>query len=263
VFPSPPPAHPNHSRRFLRLAGLGWLSILAIVPLSGCGSLNARGLNAEGVRRFERAQYVDSLEKFQQALRNDPKNADSYYNLGAVHHRLATSQRSESDYRQAEAYYNQCLDRDMDHAECHRGLAVLLAEQGRVDEAFRLIEGWASRRTDLPEPKIELARLFEETGNLAGAKERLVEALAADPNHARARAALGNVQEKLGESQEALANYQRSLWYDRYQPEVAARIASLQASLPAATAATMTAGLDPPTTGNQPRVVSRGTGTLR
>lgn len=262
MFPSSPPAHPNHARRFLRPAGLGWLAILAIVPLSGCGNLNARGLNAEGVRRFERAQYVDSLDKFQQALRNDPKNADSYYNLGAVHHRLASLQRTETDYRQAEAYYNQCLDRDMDHAECHRGLAVLLAEQGRTDEAFRLLEGWASRRTDLPEPKIELARLFEETGNLAGAKERLIEALAADPNHARARAALGNVQEKLGETQEALANYQRSLWYDRYQPEVAARIASLQAALPAA--ATMTARLDAaPPTGDQPRTVSRGTGTLR
>jgi tetratricopeptide (TPR) repeat protein len=134
----------------------------------------------------------------------------------------------------------------------------MLLQQGRTDEAFRLVERWADRRADLAEPKIELARLLEETGKPEAAKERLVEALAINPDHARARAALGHVQEELGEHSQALANYQKSLWQDQYQPEVAARIASLRATLP--TAATVT--VEGPSTSDT-RMASRGTGTLR
>jgi len=242
----------------LRWVGLLGATVLAALPLCGCGGFAARGLNAEGVRKFEQTRYQESLGQFQQAIQNDPKSADGYYNLGAVHHRLATLHKSEDDYKRAESYYNQCLDRAADHAECHRGLAVMLLQQGRKEEAFRLIERWADRRADLAEPKIELARLLEETGDPAAAKERLIEALALNPDHARARAALGHVQEELGEHAQALANYQKSLWHDKFQPDVAARIASLQATLPTATTVTAEG---PSTSGT--RMVSRGTGTLR
>lgn len=233
---------------------------MAAIPLSGCGSFAARGLNAEGVRQFERAEYQQSLAQFQQAVQNDPGNADAYYNLGAVYHRMATLNNQASDYKQAESYYNQCLDHDADHVECHRGLAVMLVQQGRTEEAFRLLNGWADRRADLAEPKIELARLLEETGDRAAAKQRLVDALAVSPNHPRALAALGHLQEESGEKTQALANYQRSLWYDRFQPDVAARIASLQGTLPATTATTVVAAT-PTTSGT--RTVGRSTGTLR
>ena len=207
-----------------------WVAFLVVVPLSGCGSFAARGLNAEGVRKFEQARYNESLAQFQQAIKNDPNNADAYYNLGSVYHRLGSLQNRPCDFQQAERYYNQCLDHNPDHAECHRGLAVMLVQQGRTEEAFRLIEGWADRRTDLAEPKIELARLLEETGNGTAAKERLVEALAVNPNHPRALAALGHLQEQSGETAQALASYQRSLWHDRFQNDVAARIAALQST---------------------------------
>ncbi|MBN1588427.1 MAG: tetratricopeptide repeat protein [Pirellulales bacterium] len=235
-----------------------WFAALVVLPLCGCGSFAARGLNAEGVRKFEQAQYDESLGQFQKAIANDPSNPDAYYNVGAVYHRLATLNNRKSDYEQAEYYYNQCLDREADHAECHRGLAVMLVQQGRSEQAFRLLQGWADRRADLAEPKIELARLHEELGDRSAAKERLVEALAVNPNNPRARAALGHLQEGMGEYAQALANYQQSLWQDQFQPDVAARIASLQAGLPTPTTVTVE-GPSSSTT----RMASRGTGTLR
>jgi tetratricopeptide (TPR) repeat protein len=242
------------------LASLGQLAMVALAaaPLAGCGSLAARGMNAQGVRCFEQARYEDSLAEFQRAVQNDPNNADGYYNLGAVYHRTAALNKRPADFEQAERYYNQCLDHNADHVECHRGLAVLLVQQGRNQEAFRLIEGWADRRADLAEPKIELARLLEETGDRAAAKQKLVDALALDPNHPRALTALGHLQETSGEQAQAMANYQRSLWNDRFQPEVAARIASLLASLPGAAVVAAQ-----PSSSTEPRMVSRGTGTMR
>ena len=102
-----------------------------------------------------------------------------------------------------------------------------------LSDAVRLLENWADRQPALADPKIELARLNEECGNRAAAKDQLVEALKVDPNNPRALAALGKIREDMGETSQALANYQRSLWHDPAQPGVASRIVALHGTLPA------------------------------
>jgi Tfp pilus assembly protein PilF len=168
------------------------------------------------------------VQRFQQAIYNDPTNADAYYNMAATVHKTGRLNQSQTELDQAESYYNQCLDHSPNHRDCYRGLAVLLSEQGRSEEAFRLIEGWSMRSPSLPDPKIELARLNEEYGDQESAKSHLLDALAVDPNNARALAALGKIHEGLGNHAQALSDYQRSLMYNRNQPEVAARVAVLQ-----------------------------------
>ena len=76
-------------------------------------------------------------------------------------------------------------------------------------------------------PKIELARLYEESGNRDAAKSQLIDAVAADPANARALAALGKLREDAGETTQALANYQRSLAVDPNQPQLASRVGAL------------------------------------
>ena len=166
---------------------------------------------------------------------DDPKDADAYYNLAATYHRLGRLEHCQSDFDQAECYYNQCLDRNPNHTECYRGLAVLLAEQGRKDAAFRLVEGWVQAQPTLADARIELARLNDEFGNRPAAQEQLIEALASDPSNPRALTALGKIREEAGDKAQALANYQRSLAEDDRQPEVAMRVTALQGG-PASTA---------------------------
>ena len=231
--------------------------IAAALSLSaGCWGFAARGKNAEGVRLFQQARYNEARQQFEQATYEDPTNADGYYNLAATYHRLGKLGNRAPDLKKAEDYYNQCLDHQPNHAECYRGLAVLLAEQGRSEEAFRLIEGWVDRQPGLVDARIEMARLFEETGERRAAKEHLLQALAIDPDNPRALAALGRLRELLGENAQALADYQRSLWRDRFQPEVAARVAALQSAVGASGG---TAGPSPAGT----RTVSGAAGSLR
>jgi tetratricopeptide (TPR) repeat protein len=109
-------------------------------------------------------------------------------------------------------------------------LAVLLSETGRQDASYRLLEGWAARSPQLADPRIELARLLEESNNVDQASSRLVEALAIDPHNSRALTALGRLREVSGDRAQALANYQRSLSVNRFQPEISARVAALQAA---------------------------------
>ncbi|MEA1950122.1 MAG: tetratricopeptide repeat protein [Planctomycetota bacterium] len=246
------------------------LGLIGFCLLSaGCSGFAARGHNAQGVRFSDQGRYEDATREFQQALLSDPKNADSYYNLATISHRQATVGRRPEDYKQAESYYNQCLDRDLDHIECHRGLAVLLAEQGYREESLRLIENWSNRRPNSPDPKVELARLSQEFGDLATAKEQLRRAIDLDPNNSRALAALGKLREDTGDYQQALRNYQKSLWNDRQQPQVAARVASLQSRLgtlpaPPAGGGITPTGITPTTTPpGGTRIVTRNTVPVR
>jgi Flp pilus assembly protein TadD len=207
--------------------------------------------NADGVRLFERGQFQEALRDFQEAAYTDPANADGYYNLAATYHRLGLLRNQPEDLAWAETCYRQCLARNPNHCDCHRGLAVLLVQQGRRDEAVRLLQNWADQQPRLADPKIELARLDDEFGNRQAAKERLLEAMAIDPNNPREWSALGKIREDSGEYSQALANYQRSLELDSAQPNIAARSAALQANLarqtlPGTAASQMATGQQPP-----------------
>ena len=98
----------------------------------------------------------------------------------------------------AETCYRQCLERNPNHRDCHRGLAVLLIEENRTTEAFTSIQTWATQSPSLAEPRMELARLYEEFGNKEAATNTLADAVRLNPNDARQWAALGKVREETG-----------------------------------------------------------------
>lgn len=203
---------------------------LLLVGLTGCTNMTTQALNAEGVRLYQSGNYQQAADHFQRAIAADPNAANGYYNLASSLHKNGKLFNRPEDLAQAEQLYNQCLDQNHNHTECYRGLAVLLSETGRQDAAFRLLEGWASRSPQLADPRIELARVLEETNNIPQASARLVEAIEIDPNNSRALTALGRLREASGDNAQALANYQRSLAINRFQPAIAARVASLQAT---------------------------------
>ncbi len=243
-------------RRFPK-SGIVLAGVLMVLS-AGCNNFLAAGRNAEGVRLYQQARLQEAMRQFQEATYSDPSNADGYYNLAATYHRLGLKENQPSYLAQAENYYNQCLDRQAGHSECYRGLAVLLAEQGRNDEAFRLLEGWVDREPNSTDAKIELARLFEEFGDKNAAKQHLIEALAVESSNSRALAALGKIREDMGEHAQALANYQRSYAYDRFQPHLAGRIAALQSQMGAATSIMV-----PGSSSGDTRLVGHGPTPLR
>lgn len=199
---------------------------LSLASQAGC-QMVSHSQNSEGVRMFQQAYYQGAQQRFQQALQSDPENPDSYYNLARTYHQLGKLHNQPGDLQQAESYYHQCLDRDPNKQDCYRALAVLLVEQNRSGDAFKLMEGWSARNPTLAAPKIELARLNEEAGNKVAAQQLLIEAVNVDPNNARALAALGKLREDAGETVQALANYQRALQIDPTQAQLSSRVAAL------------------------------------
>lgn len=223
-FRSVPDAEPSASiGGYLLAIVLGY-----VVVASGCNNIQSQAANVEGVKLYQQGNYQQASDSFQQAIAQNPRSPEGYYNLAASLHKTGTLYNRPADLKQAENLYNQCLERDPNHAECYRGLAVLLTETGRQQDAFNLLNHWAGNSPQSPEPKIELARLLEESNQPEQAKAQLVDALTIDPHNARALTALGRLRDQSGDHMQALANYQRSLNENRFQPEVAARIAQLQ-----------------------------------
>jgi tetratricopeptide (TPR) repeat protein len=203
------------------------LTISATTMLaSGC-STTADTHNMDGARLFQQGNYQTALQRFQQAVAANPQNADAYYNLAATLHRIGSQTRNRDLLTQAETVYNQCLDLNENHVECHRGLAVLLMETERASSAEKLLTNWVTRQPQLADARVELGRLYEESGDIDRAKQTLSQAVMVDQRNARAWAALGSIREKAGETEQALANYQRSLALNPQQPAIGARVASL------------------------------------
>jgi tetratricopeptide (TPR) repeat protein len=227
---------------------------------AGC-QMVSHSQNSEGVRMFQQAYYQGAQQRFQQALQSDPENPDSYYNLARTYHQLGKLHNQPGDLAQAESYYHQCLDRDPNKQDCYRALAVLLVEQNRGGDAFKLMEGWAARNPTLAAPKIELARLNEESGNKVAAQQLLIEAVNVDPGNARALAALGKLREDAGETVQALANYQRALQIDPTQTQLATRVATLTTPVapvvPAGTRVVTAPGVAPAAPAAAPTTVVR------
>ncbi|MCG8648747.1 MAG: tetratricopeptide repeat protein [Pirellulales bacterium] len=224
--------------KIMGLLGTLVLGFAFVAPSGGC-RFASNGQNALGTQLYEQGQYTAALQQFQKALNNDPQNPDAYYNLAATTHRLGVQRGQTELINQAEALYNQCLDFDPNHVECHRALAVLLADTGRPDRAFALMKNWAAQNPQFAEPRIELARLYEEAGDPAQALKYLEDAVRQDANNARAWLALGRLREQSGDLVQALQNYERSLALNNLQPMAAERVAALGRQISANYDATM------------------------
>src|SRR4029453_17915982 len=109
---------------------------------------------------------------------------------------------------------------------------------------LKMLNHWSNANQKPAPPKIKVAPLLEESGQQEQAKEQLVAALTIDPHNARALTALGRLRDQQGDHMQALANYQRSLASNRFQPEVAARVAQLQGAVGVPAAPSPAAAVD-------------------
>lgn len=171
---------------------------LPLILASGLAMVGCRPIvrteNAEGVRHYRQGDFAAAVDRFREALSRQPGSPDCFYNLGAAHHQLARCGGPVDDLRLAEQYYHLCLARSPDHGACQRALAVLLVEERRTPEGVALLEAWAARQPDNPAPRLDLARISQDHGDLAGAERHLAAALAIDPANRAALAAIGSIR---------------------------------------------------------------------
>ncbi len=169
--------------------------------------------NSEGIRYYENGRYEDALESFQTASRLNPEDSEIYYNIASTYQKQAINENKPALYAEAEKYYRQCLDRNPSPETstcCYRGLATILVQENKSNEAMTLLRSWEERNPSSVEPKLEIAYLLEAQGanrDSIAALEKIAEYA---PNDYRAYYKLGLLHEKLGEEDAALQQLRRA-----------------------------------------------------
>lgn len=213
----------NTLRRWCRFGFLGTLCLLC-----GCQSYRSQNYNEQGLKQFQQGNYQEALQAFNQARNANPREPDSYYNMAAAYHQLAKRNGSKQEFEQAERLYRQCLKLDSNHSSCYRGLAVLLKDRHRDNEAFELLQDWQQDYPANAEPKIQLARFLEENLENEPAREYLMQALVLEPNNPRVLSALGRMRKNEGKLEDALADYEAAYRINPRQPGLREEIIALR-----------------------------------
>ena len=197
----------------------------------GCRSYRSQFGNTSGVQLFAEGKHAEALARFQSAVEANPDDADSYYNIAAVHHYLGRVHKDANQYAQAGQNYLLCLTKNPNHTAAYRGYAVWFMEQNRKEEAVELLKNWSNQNMNSPDPKIELARIYQELGQNREAIDYLTAAIALDPKNARAHRALGYQRELSSDWNQAILNYKSSLDADPNEPDLVSRITQLESQV--------------------------------
>ena len=218
---------------------------LLILLVSGCASQNQ---TAAGIRYYGQAQYDAAMTAFQSVLKTNPNDPNTLYNIAATYHQSAKvshqsgqSATAQQHYEQAAQYYQLCLAKDVNHADAYRGLTALYMDCQKAEAAFQLLTGWYNANPVSAEPKLELARLYQEYAKICTvqghadvaqdcrktAEHYLQQVLATDSMNYRAFRALGYLKEESGDIAGAVFEYQRSLQTNPQQQDLENRIAAL------------------------------------
>jgi cellulose synthase operon protein C len=143
-------------------------------------------------------------ELLQRAIAMNPREIQGHISL-------ADLQAAQGQLEAAETTYRQALKLDAANPNALRGLATVLAQSGKLAESQRLIDGLSDaqrqRLGDLRTLKAAIAigkaKDAERSGDLAGARSALEEAVRNDPGNVWARYDLAQISVKQGAPDQA------------------------------------------------------------
>lgn len=216
------PSHPVLrvvSRGLLGIAGILWVAVAA--SLCGCSPVNGWAMNQRGKSLYKQGQYQAARAEFERALMDRPYSADYAYNVAA-------SMDQMGDHEAAEKMYRHALTLDPSHQPSYHGMAAMLVEDGRTEDANDLISTWAATQPYSSDATIELGWLKGETGDIEGANREFQKALQENPRNTRALKQMARANRKAGLPGEAAASYARALYMDPDLPEAKDELAQLE-----------------------------------
>jgi Tfp pilus assembly protein PilF len=195
---------------------------------------NIREFNDDGLFLYQRGEFGHARESFEAALALRPNDPNLLYNIGECRVRAGQLNAAEQSFQE-------CLKYAPDHPQCRHALASMLYDQGRREEAVRMVGEWMRHNPKLSSPYVEDAYLWHRYGDLPKARDQLQAALALNPRDPNALAELGRVFDDMNLTEQAETMYRRSLDSQPRQPDVAYRLASLHSrTAPAPTPAPAT-----------------------
>ncbi len=171
---------PSPARRFV-------LTAAALLAAAGCAGPEvftyAKDARAQGLADYNTGDYVNAAAAFANATRQDPRDYQSFYYLGASH-------QATGDYQQAIGAYRSSLDvapltlagkQDVGlHYRTRDGLAQCIAKSGTSSDEETTLEKQVAAHPDVDDQWM-LAKIYRYAGQADEAVEAYSKAVLLDP----------------------------------------------------------------------------------
>jgi FimV-like protein len=194
------------------------------------------GMAYTRLKNFEAARAA-----YENAIRMDPKNPETYYHIGFAEsalgnhdaavdwmteaHNLAPSRSDISlalveelihtrNYEQARTVLTVATAAHPNDPSLREALADLFAAQGQRNDAVKTYQECLQLNQRSVSARLALARVYEEMGQTESARAALAEVLKLSPKNAEAEAQLGRLAFEAGHEEEASSLVQRALAHD-------------------------------------------------
>ena len=168
-------------------------------------SLEALRLYSEGTELAATGNNLEALKRFEASTKADPEFALAFAKLGQTYANLGHDNEAEQFARKAVALSEKLPPRER---------YLISANCARIEHDYpKAIESYeklvAATPAD-PEVQFGLASLYENTGVLDRARDHYLKALASDPKRVEALVAMGRVELRSNDSQQALDYFTRA-----------------------------------------------------
>jgi len=192
-----------------------------IATLDQCATqmINLQPASPEGyalraVSNINRNQLMEAEKDVRKAIEVAPQSAFGYVQMG----NLRFAQKQYSDAAKA---YQEALDRNVDSTDALRGLMNTYIAQKQADQAIAAANGQIAKspRNSHFYDLLGTA-LYRNKKDVKGAEAAFVKALELDGNNSDALIKLGHIQASSGETDQAIAMYEKSLKDHPRQPGV-------------------------------------------
>lgn len=140
----------------------------------------------------------------EQLIRDFPSEAASFHFAAQIYFELKQSELAETQWRQ-------CLGFEPKHMGPYIGLATLLMDKGRNEEAIEVLTQAGRLGGNSPEMSQKLGEAFENLGDIDKSKQALEQGVQLFPDESSLWQALGRVQNQAGQAAEAETSLQRAI----------------------------------------------------
>jgi tetratricopeptide (TPR) repeat protein len=163
---------------------------MAAALFFGCANVPApiEGHFNKGVEHYDSQQFAKAIEEYKLALRKNPQDTFSMYNLAVVYQDQGKTDQAENLYKDVLKITEDTFSRI--------NLAGIYYNKGNPDEAFKQLETAANKNPDSAHPLSVLGEFKEREGKLAEAEQKYLKALSIDDQHALTHYRLGRLHLK-------------------------------------------------------------------
>lgn len=164
---------------------------------------------SRGLSLYNKPQYIEAIEAFENALKKNPKMSKAAYAIGYLHSRLG-------EHVEAIEAYDKAIEINPEFSEAWNNRGTVLDNQGNTDEALKAYNKAIEVNPNNSEAWNNKGTVLGKQGNTEEALEAYNKAIEINPEYSKAWLNKGLLFKNLGNTEEALEAYNKAIELKNY-----------------------------------------------